>query len=63
VADYRLYFLDEAGRIQQGVDLECATDEEAIEVAEQHRDGHDLELWSGARVVHKFRKLPKSHNG
>lgn len=56
---YRLFFLDEDGRINRGVELECLSDEEAIQAAEQYRDGLDLELWQRNRVVKKIPKLRK----
>ena len=31
--------------------IECDTDQEAIERAEQFVDGHDIELWDGSRLV------------
>jgi hypothetical protein len=31
--------------------LRCANDAEAIEKAERLLDGHDVELWSGERLV------------
>jgi len=52
--EYKLYFTDPTGHIHRRVDLECADDREAIEVAARHIDGLDLELWTGSRFVKKF---------
>ena len=51
MAEYRLYFLNEAGSIRAAVDLECKDDGEAIRHAETHRDGRAKELWRGPRKV------------
>jgi hypothetical protein len=51
--DYRLYFLED-GRIRHVVPLECESDEHAIQVVEEHRDGRDMELWQRARMVREF---------
>jgi len=55
--DYSLYFLDHKNHIKDVVDFECADDDQAIEGAEQYRDGRDLELWQRARCVKKMPKL------
>ena len=59
VPDYRLYFFDDRGHIRHALEFECASDDEALEVVEQHRDGRDMELWHRARFIRKFSKLPK----
>lgn len=48
---YRLYFLDERGRIEKPLDLECETDQQALTLAREHRHQHEVELWQGARLV------------
>jgi hypothetical protein len=53
--DYKLYFLDRTGHIAHAVDFRCDSDADALALAEQHRDGRDLELWQQARLV---RQLP-----
>ena len=52
--DYKLYFTNAAGHIIARVDLECRDDDHAIEVAAQHLDGRDMELWRRDRVVKVF---------
>lgn len=56
---YRLYFLNDQGHIVDAVEALHDTDAEAVEWAEQHRDGRDLELWSGARVDVKLAMNPE----
>ncbi len=58
--DYRLYLLNDRGHIHSAKDLQCSSDEEAVEKAEQFRDGRALELWQQARFIKKIPKLPKS---
>jgi hypothetical protein len=41
---YRAYVLEEAGRIRQAIELDCANDAAALEEARQYVDGHDVEL-------------------
>ena len=55
--DFRLYFLDGANRIKHAAEFACDDDAQAIEAVEQHRDGHDMELWQGKRFVKKVPKL------
>ena len=55
MAEYRLYFLAEAGHIRGAVDLECNDDGEAIRRAEGHSDGRAKELWRGP---HRVTTLP-----
>jgi len=52
--DYRLYFIDDAGHIQGVVELECASDAEAISRAETYADGRAMELWRRERWVRRF---------
>ncbi|MDB5479904.1 MAG: hypothetical protein JWO83_957 [Caulobacteraceae bacterium] len=51
---YRLYFLGREGRITSAVELECSSDEEALEAVEAHADGRPMELWQQARKVREF---------
>lgn len=58
MADYRLYFLDATGHIRKAVELECADENEAINLAEDHRQArhhdHAMELWQRARLIRHF---------
>ena len=55
---YRLYFLDAKDHIQNAMEFEAASDEEALLHVEAKREGRAVELWCGARVVAKFPKQP-----
>jgi hypothetical protein len=51
VPDYRAYILSRDGHIQSYEPMVCSDDGAAIAVAERLVDGHDVELWQGARKV------------
>jgi hypothetical protein len=51
---YRLYFLHLDNRISNAVDLDCETDEAAIEKVSSLRYVHAMELWQGTRLVKRF---------
>jgi hypothetical protein len=59
MAGYRIYFLDENGRIRDAAELECKDDQEAVQLADARHDGRAMELWSGARIVQKMPSRPK----
>jgi hypothetical protein len=62
MAEYRAFFVGNGGHFAGFEPLVCADDAEAIEKAERLVDGHDVELWSGprlvARISHPKKKLP-----
>jgi len=60
MADYRLYFLDEANHIRGVVEFVCADDPAAVEHAAAHADGRRMELWSRDRLVRKFDRRTES---
>jgi hypothetical protein len=49
--EYRAYVIGPDGHFLRSHGFTAATDDAAIEHARQFVDGHDLELWSGARLV------------
>jgi hypothetical protein len=51
VAEYRAFVVGRDGHFSGFEPLVCADDAEAIEEAKRLIDGHDIELWSGARFV------------
>jgi hypothetical protein len=55
VVDYRAYILASDGRIMKPVELDCPDDDAAKEAAKQLIDGHDVELWQGARKLQTFK--------
>jgi hypothetical protein len=51
MAEYRAYTVGHDGRFTGYQPLICGNVKEAIEKAKRLVDGHDVELWSGARLV------------
>jgi hypothetical protein len=51
VEHYRLYCLDEAGKVASAEWIEAEDDQAAIDAARQKQDGHSLELWQRNRLV------------
>jgi hypothetical protein len=51
---YRLYFIGLEGRISRVVELEWASDEDALRAVEAHVDGRPMELWQQARKIREF---------
>lgn len=58
MAGYRLYFLDDAGRIRDAHEFDSHSDEQALTEADARHDGRAMELWCGARVVRKILARP-----
>jgi hypothetical protein len=51
VAEYRAYTVGSDGHFIGYEPLICDDDAEAVERAKRLVDGHDVELWSGPRLV------------
>jgi hypothetical protein len=51
VIEYRAYFVGSDGHLAGFEPIICASDEEAIERAQQFAINQGVELWSGARLV------------
>jgi hypothetical protein len=58
MAEYRAYVIDDDGHINSFRGFVCDTDEDATVWAKQMVDGHDVELWSGDRLVTRLRRAP-----
>ncbi|QHO73526.1 hypothetical protein ACH79_13585 [Bradyrhizobium sp. CCBAU 051011] len=52
---YRAYIIGEDGHVQSRVDLRCADVCEAVGLAKQLVNGHDVELWQLDRQIETFR--------
>ncbi|MDQ0464158.1 hypothetical protein QO010_001929 [Caulobacter ginsengisoli] len=52
--DYRIFRLDNSGRITSAVEFYCETDQEAIGVAERHENKAGLELWHRGQRIQLF---------
>ena len=51
VIEYRAYIVGDDGHFSSCRAFRCADDSEAVIWAKQLMDGHDVELWSGARFI------------
>jgi hypothetical protein len=58
MAEYKLYVLEQPGRIDHVVELSCEDDETAIRLADTRADGRPMELWAGPRMVRKYSASP-----
>ncbi len=54
MADYRLYFLDHQDHIRDVKALECAGDEQAIQLAAAYAGGGRRELWRRGTLIRRF---------
>jgi hypothetical protein len=59
VAEYRAYILWPNGKIRKAIEIIYDDDEAAKANAKQLVDGHDVELWQGARKRETFKHKPK----
>lgn len=53
--EYRAYLMDTDGHIVQREDLICTDEETAKEQAKRLVNGHDVELWLGAKKLATFK--------
>jgi hypothetical protein len=51
---YSAYVIDPDGHIIRRIELNCTDDEAAKAEAQKLADGHDIELWQGARMIATF---------
>jgi hypothetical protein len=51
VIDYRLYFLNDQGRIVRAEPFACADDSEALKRASSLSRGEPAELWRSDRII------------
>jgi hypothetical protein len=58
MAEYRAFSVGSDGHFNGFVPLVCADDDEAIAKAVRLVDGHDIELWSGDRLVIRLPRKP-----
>jgi hypothetical protein len=59
--EYRAYILDSDRHIKGCEPLICTDDAAAIVAAKRLVDGHDVELWQGARKVTKLARKAGSN--
>ena len=54
--DYRAYIMGPDGHVQNRLDVQCNDEAEAIRLAKQLVDRHDVELWQRDRKIAKFER-------
>ena len=54
MSEYRAHLVDANGQVIGQYDLECDSDDEALELAQLLVDGHDVEIWQRERIVCKL---------
>jgi hypothetical protein len=59
VAEYRAYTVGDDGHFIGFEAIICSDDAEAIKRAKRLVDGHDIELWCGARFVTQLAAEPE----
>jgi len=58
--DYRAYIMGPDGHVQSRVDLRCDDDVEALRLAKQLVDDHDVELWQLDRKIETLKPAGRS---
>jgi hypothetical protein len=53
MSDYLVYFIGPDGHFINFKPLICASDDEALAEAKELVDGHDIELWSGPKLLQR----------
>jgi hypothetical protein len=52
MGDYRIFLLNDDGHIAKSSRyFKCATDQEAVDKAQQIENGLDFEIWEGNRII------------
>jgi hypothetical protein len=59
VIEYRAFTVGKDGHLSGFEPLVCVSDAEAIEKATQLLEAHDIELWSGPRLVIHLKHKPR----
>ena len=59
MAEYRAYIVGDDGHFIGFEGMICYDDEEAIARAKQLLGNHDVEVWSGGRLVIRLRHISK----
>jgi hypothetical protein len=55
VQDYSLYIVGRSGRLVREIEVDCANDDAAVDLARQWVDGCDVELWQLDRMIARFK--------
>ena len=55
---YRYCFLNAAGEVHSGLDVECDNDDHALAGAVELEHAHGMEIWQGDRLVGTVPPVP-----
>jgi hypothetical protein len=58
--EYRIYTVGSDGHFIDGKNIECADEQEAIQIAQQAVDGRAIELWERGRFITRLGPKPAS---
>ena len=56
--EFRAYFLDEDGHIENRINIVCEDETTAEDKVKRLLAGHDVELWQGDRKIGTFSRRP-----
>jgi hypothetical protein len=56
VSDYRVFVLNAGGHVTTRHDFEADDDVQAVQIAQQYVDGHDVQVWQRDRMIGKLEK-------
>jgi hypothetical protein len=59
VPEYWVYVVGADGHFTESKEMTCRDDGEAVVKAKRLIDGHDIEVWSGNRLVIRLIRNPK----
>lgn len=54
--DYSIYLVARSGRLVREIEVECVSDDAAIDLAQQWLDDQDVELWQLDRMIARFNR-------
>lgn len=55
MSEYRVFYLDDYGRVFSKLDLMCASDDEAIGEAVKLESPNGIEVWKGVKRITKIK--------
>lgn len=56
MSDYRAFVLNAEGHVTKRHDFEADDDVQAVQIARQYVDGHDVEVWQRDRMIGKLKQ-------
>jgi hypothetical protein len=56
MSEYRAFLIGKNGKVTDCEDFEAEDDVQAVHIAQQYVDGHDIEVWQLDRVIGKLKR-------